>query len=92
LPVCSNDCVVRVDSRTKETCCFIHGTLTFVREVQDLVDDTDLEKGHQQRFKYSDKFIRNAVRSSTLTLDELAEELHVAPRTLRKWREKAGAA
>ena len=79
---CTDKCIIRSDKRTKEDYCYDHGTLTFNRQAHDIVDESDLGTETKEKFKYSDKFIFNAVGSSYLTMDELADELGVSRKTL----------
>ena len=79
---CTNECNIRIDSRTGESECFQHGTVTFTRQAYDALDDSEFLQMH--KFKYSDKFCYNAVKNSPLTMDELAAELNIHEETLRR--------
>lgn len=77
---CSNSCRITRDSRTGEIECFHHGTIAFLRQPHDAVDDSDFLE--MEKFKYSDKFLYNAVRNGSLSMDELANELSVHEGTI----------
>lgn len=77
---CSNSCRITKDSRTGEVECFHHGTVDFARQPYDAVDDSDFLE--MEKFKYSDKFLYNAVRNGSLLMDELAAELNVHEGTI----------
>ena len=79
---CTDTCRIRVDSRTGESECFHHGTVEFARQPHDAMDDSEFLG--IEKFKYSDKFLYNAVRNGSLLMDELAAELNVHEGTIMR--------
>jgi len=79
---CTDTCKIRVDSRTGEKECFYHGTIEFERQPHDAMDDSEFLKN--EKFKYTDKFLYNAVRNGSLLMDELAAALNVHEGTIMR--------
>ena len=79
---CTDSCRIRIDSRTGESECFHHGTVEFVRQPYDAMDDSEFLE--IEKFKYTDKFLYNAVRQGSLLMDELAAQLNVHEGTIMR--------
>ena len=82
---CTNQCRIAVDSRTKEEECFVHGTVTFVRQSHDKLDTSDLDEINGSTVnEYSDEYIYHVLKGSTPQLTEICRELNLHHSTL--WR------